>query len=328
MAVRVALELLGDQVVLGAELDLQGPRLDLLAGLHLVRQLRRDGSGRERVVSCCWLFDDGGSRRRRRGPRSGAEARRGSGIARAPRRAPRRARGARRVPPDDPRRRPPWARHPTQQTQQTSTRPHPRAGPNERPRERAGPARERPARGRRGRSDGEARRARAMTRAVRRRARRGVPRQGGMLTRAKEKSRMNGRLSTVRARAVRLAASSGYPATSTAGARGTTPSRASSRVHHDVAEVHAPPGEGSHSVSSSPRPPRRIHLPGTRRRPPPRPPRCPVAPRHQRLYALFAASVYASMRSSYWHMDPPSARWANTLNGTRPLLRRHELAVV
>ena len=166
VAVRVALELLGDQVVLGAELDLQGPRLDLLAGLHLVRQLRRDGSGRERVVSCCWLFDDGGgSRRCRRGPRSGAEARVGSGIARAPRRAPMRARGARRVPPDDPRRRPPWARHPTQQ--QTSTRPHPLAGPNERrhraerPRERAGPARERPARGRRGRSDVEARRARA-----------------------------------------------------------------------------------------------------------------------------------------------------------------------
>ena len=162
VAVRVALELLGDQVVLGAELDLQGPRLDLLAGLHLVRQLRRDGSGRERVSCCCW-FDDGGSRRCRRGPRSGAEARVGSGIARAPRRAPRRARGARRVPPNDPRRRPPWARHPTQQT---STRPHPLAGPNERhradrPRGRAGPARERPARGRRGRSDGEARRARA-----------------------------------------------------------------------------------------------------------------------------------------------------------------------
>mmetsp|Transcript_13491 Transcript_13491/g.60611 ORF Transcript_13491/g.60611 Transcript_13491/m.60611 type:complete len:275 (-) Transcript_13491:10-834(-) len=52
VAVRVALELLGDQVVLGAELDLQGPRLDLLAGLHLVRQrVERPGEREEPVES-------------------------------------------------------------------------------------------------------------------------------------------------------------------------------------------------------------------------------------------------------------------------------------
>ena len=39
VAVRVTAELLRDEVVLGAELDLEGPRRDLLAGLHLVRKL-------------------------------------------------------------------------------------------------------------------------------------------------------------------------------------------------------------------------------------------------------------------------------------------------